>query len=163
MSTALRAGKISFTVWAVRKCRPRKASTLLQHMLKGIVKFNQIGKPVHAVSVGHGLADFPQHVADSGSGNTKASFIASRRLYQHARCRHQVSISAGTLFHAARIFLVKWFWAIYLMPPRILYQTECWHSHSKTSYLKYQSDLSCKYTCIREKRSIKITDNTVNI
>ena len=30
-------------------------------------------------------------------------------------------------------------------------------------YLKYQSDLSCKYTCIREKRSIKITDNTVNI
>ena len=44
-----------------------------------------------------------------------------------------------------------------------LYQTECWHSHSKTLYLKYQSDLSCKYTCIREKRSIKITDNTVNI
>ena len=40
-------------------------------MLKGIVKFNQIGKPVHAVSVGHGLANFPQHVADSGSGNTQ--------------------------------------------------------------------------------------------
>jgi len=48
-------------------------------------------------------------------GNTKAYLIASRRLYQCARCRHQVSITAGTLFHATKISLVKWFWAIYLM------------------------------------------------
>lgn len=90
LSTALRAGKISFTVWAVRKCRPRKASTLLRRMLKGIVKFNQIGKPVHAVSMGHGLADFPQHVADSGSGNTQV--LAARRTEMSPLSgRHEVN------------------------------------------------------------------------
>lgn len=41
--------------------------------------------------------------------------IASRHLYQCAHCRHQVSITADTLFHATKIPLVKWFWLIYLM------------------------------------------------
>ncbi|WP_409070236.1 transposase [Desulfobulbus sp.] len=48
-------------------------------------------------------------------GGTKAYPIASRHLYQCAQCRHQVSITADTLFHATKISLVKWFWAIYLM------------------------------------------------
>lgn len=48
-------------------------------------------------------------------GARKAYFIASRRLYQCAHCRHQVSVTADTLFHATKIPLVKWFWAIYLM------------------------------------------------
>lgn len=47
-------------------------------------------------------------------GGVKAYLIASRHLYQCAQCRHQVSITAGTLFHATKIPLVKWFWAIYL-------------------------------------------------
>jgi transposase-like protein len=37
-----------------------------------------------------------------------------RNLYQCSSCRHQVSVTAGTLFHATKISLVKWFWAIYL-------------------------------------------------
>jgi len=48
-------------------------------------------------------------------GGTKAYHVASRHLYQCAQCRHQVSITADTLFHATKIPLVKWFWAIYLM------------------------------------------------
>ena len=48
-------------------------------------------------------------------GGMKAYPIASRHLYQCAHCRHQVSITADTLFHATKIPLVKWFWAIYLM------------------------------------------------
>ena len=48
-------------------------------------------------------------------GNLKAYLIASRRLYQCAHCRHQVSITAGTLFHATKVPLVKWFCLIYLM------------------------------------------------
>ena len=48
-------------------------------------------------------------------GGTKAYHIASRHLYQCAHCRHQVSITADTLFHATKVSLVKWFWAIYLM------------------------------------------------
>ena len=46
---------------------------------------------------------------------TKAYHVASRRIYQCSQCRHQVSITADTLFHSTNIPLVKWFWAIYLM------------------------------------------------
>jgi len=42
------------------------------------------------------------------------SYITTRKLFQCAFCRHQVSITAGTLFHSTNLPLVKWFWAIYL-------------------------------------------------
>jgi len=48
-------------------------------------------------------------------GSQQYSFIATRKLYQCSTCRHQVSITADTLFHATKVPLVKWFWAIYLM------------------------------------------------
>ena len=44
----------------------------------------------------------------------KNSYITTRKVFQCAQCRHQVSITAGTLFHATNLPLVKWFWAIYL-------------------------------------------------
>ena len=47
-------------------------------------------------------------------GSQKSSFITSRKLYQCSHCRHQVSITADTMFHATKVPLVKWFWAIYL-------------------------------------------------
>lgn len=47
-------------------------------------------------------------------GFTKACYIATRKLYQCSKCRHQVSVTSGTLFHATKLPLVKWFWAIYL-------------------------------------------------
>ena len=45
---------------------------------------------------------------------TEASYITTRRVYQCCQCRHQVSTTAGTLFHSTNLPLVKWFWAIYL-------------------------------------------------
>lgn len=42
------------------------------------------------------------------------SYITTRKLFQCASCRYQVSITAGTLFHSTNLPLVKWFWAIYL-------------------------------------------------
>lgn len=42
------------------------------------------------------------------------SYIMTRKLFQCASCRYQVSITAGTLFHSTNLPLVKWFWAIYL-------------------------------------------------
>jgi len=42
-------------------------------------------------------------------------FVQTRRLFQCAGCRRQVSATAGTLFHKSKIPLQKWFWAIYLM------------------------------------------------
>ncbi len=47
-------------------------------------------------------------------GTKEFSFIASRQLYQCSNYRHQVSVTADTLFHATKVPLVKWFWAIYL-------------------------------------------------
>lgn len=47
-------------------------------------------------------------------GFTKACYIITRKLYQCSKCRQQVSVTADTLFHATKLPLVKWFWAIYL-------------------------------------------------
>lgn len=38
--------------------------------------------------------------------------LAARRLIQCAVCRHQASVTAGTMFHKTRIPLVHWFWMI---------------------------------------------------
>ena len=43
------------------------------------------------------------------------SVVSSRRLWQCRRCRHQVSITAGTIFHGTRIPLRKWFVAIFFL------------------------------------------------
>jgi len=39
--------------------------------------------------------------------------LPSRPLYECARCHRQTSVTAGTLFHATKLPLTKWFWAIY--------------------------------------------------
>ena len=48
-------------------------------------------------------------------GATRCHEIAGRKLYQCAGCRHQVSLTAGTLFHATKLGLTTWFLAIYHM------------------------------------------------
>ena len=48
-------------------------------------------------------------------GNSAAWFITTRKVYQCSDCQHQVSVTAGTLFHSTNLPLVKWFWAIYLV------------------------------------------------
>ena len=45
----------------------------------------------------------------------EASFVSSRRLWQCGRCRHQVSLTAGTVFHGTRVALRKWFLAIFFL------------------------------------------------
>jgi len=47
-------------------------------------------------------------------GSKKCSYVSTRKLHQCTQCRHQISVTADTLFHATKIPLVKWFWAIYL-------------------------------------------------
>ena len=46
---------------------------------------------------------------------SKATRIKTRRLLQCSKCHHQVSFTAGTIFHKTRTPLQKWFWAIYLV------------------------------------------------
>ena len=48
-------------------------------------------------------------------GESKHYHIEDRGLYQCVACKHQASLTAGTVMHKTRTPLVKWFWAIYLL------------------------------------------------
>lgn len=48
-------------------------------------------------------------------GNEKYYFHSIRHLYQCSKCKYQVSVTAGTVFHKTRTSLIKWFWLIFLM------------------------------------------------
>ena len=48
-------------------------------------------------------------------GHGSAWYLPGRRLYDCQRCRHQTSLTAGTIFHRTRTPLVKWYWLLYRM------------------------------------------------
>ena len=48
-------------------------------------------------------------------GGARCSDIKTRRLIQCTACRHQVSLTAGTIFHSTKLPLLVWFQAIYHM------------------------------------------------
>ena len=39
--------------------------------------------------------------------------MAVRQVHESARCSHQGSVTAGTIFHKTRVPLTGWFWAMY--------------------------------------------------
>ena len=48
-------------------------------------------------------------------GHTEAYFMMKRQVFQCTKCRHQTSVTAGTIFHRTHTPLRKWFWAMYLV------------------------------------------------
>jgi transposase-like protein len=48
-------------------------------------------------------------------GNRSAYELVKVRRWQCAGCRHQVSLTAGTILHNTKTSLTIWFWAAYLM------------------------------------------------
>ena len=48
-------------------------------------------------------------------GGDRYCAIEGRKLYQCKRCRHQASLTAGTIFHATNLPLTVWFQAMYLI------------------------------------------------
>jgi transposase-like protein len=46
-------------------------------------------------------------------GHDRGWLLKSRPVYECAHCHHQTSMTAGTLFHATKLSLRQWFWAIY--------------------------------------------------
>jgi transposase-like protein len=48
-------------------------------------------------------------------GHRRAYELVNQRRRQCAGCRHQVSLTAGTVLHRTKIPLTHWFWAAYLM------------------------------------------------
>ena len=47
--------------------------------------------------------------------SVKVGMHKTRGLYQCKKCRTQISLTAGTMFHKTRLPLKKWFWLILLM------------------------------------------------
>lgn len=81
--------------------------------------------------------------------------LSSRPLIQCAVCRHQTSITAGTLFHKTRIPLRTWFYLIYslvhdkggasssrLASELGMYQTTVWHMLHKIRHAMGRRDQS---------------------
>jgi transposase-like protein len=58
---------------------------------------------------------WPQGFACPRCGGGSRGYLASRRSYECAACGYQCSITAGTIFHKARVPLTGWFWALYRM------------------------------------------------
>jgi len=48
-------------------------------------------------------------------GHGRAYELVNQRRRQCAKCRHQVSLTSGTVLHRTKISLTDWFWAAYLM------------------------------------------------
>ena len=48
-------------------------------------------------------------------GHRRGYRLAAQRRWQCAACRHQVSLTAGTILHNTKTPLAVWFWAAYLM------------------------------------------------
>jgi hypothetical protein len=48
-------------------------------------------------------------------GHGGRAWLAERKLFQCNRCKHQVSLTAGTIFHSTKLPLTTWFLAIHLI------------------------------------------------
>lgn len=48
-------------------------------------------------------------------GHERAFELVNQRRRQCVQCRHQVSLTSGTILHRTKIPLTAWFWAAYLM------------------------------------------------
>ncbi|MBZ0193300.1 MAG: IS1595-like element ISCku1 family transposase [Candidatus Kuenenia stuttgartiensis] len=58
---------------------------------------------------------WPQGFVCPVCGHQKYYLISGRKLYQCVSCKHQTSLTAGTVMHRSRTPLLFWFWTIYLV------------------------------------------------
>jgi len=90
---------------------------------------------------------WPQGFICPNCNHDDAYHLPGRGLLQCTVCRHQASVTAGTIFHGTRIALRKWFWMIYMVAhdkggassTRIaqqldMYQKTVWHILQKIKH-----------------------------
>ncbi len=58
---------------------------------------------------------WPQGFVCPRCGGPSRGYLARRRVHECAGCGYQCSVTAGTIFHKARVPLRDWFWALYRM------------------------------------------------
>lgn len=71
-------------------------------------------------------------------GNTEGTRLSTRRAIQCGACRHQISVTAGTIFEKTRVSLLKWFWMIYLVA----------HDKGGASALRLANHLGMHYSTV---------------
>ena len=59
-------------------------------------------------------ARWPEGFRCAKCGGARAYVLRDRARYQCVDCRHQASVTAGTILHHSRVPLTKWFLAMYL-------------------------------------------------
>jgi Zn ribbon nucleic-acid-binding protein len=57
---------------------------------------------------------WPEGFRCPACGGERAWVLDRRHLWECAACRHQASVTAGTVMHRTRTPLRLWFWAAYL-------------------------------------------------
>jgi len=57
---------------------------------------------------------FPNGFECPKCGGREYYYLKTRQLCQCKKCRHQTSVTAGTVMHRTHVPLTTWFWAIYL-------------------------------------------------
>jgi hypothetical protein len=60
-------------------------------------------------------ARWPSGFVCRACGHDCGYLLSRRAIMQCSLCRHQTSVTAGTIFHKTRIPLLIWFWMIYLV------------------------------------------------
>ena len=74
-------------------------------------------------------------------GHERCYELVNQRRYQCAKCRHQISLTSGTILHRTKIPLTHWFWAAYLMTtdkrgvPALLLQRQLGLSCYETAWM----------------------------
>lgn len=58
---------------------------------------------------------WPEGFRCPACGSSDVGFLSTRRLWQCRACRHQTSVTAGTILHRTRLPLTTWFTAAYLV------------------------------------------------
>jgi len=77
-------------------------------------------------------------------GHGRAYELVIQRRHQCAKCRHQVSLTSGTVLHRTKTPLTCWFWAAYLMTTEkrgvsaLLLQRQLGLSRYETSWMMLQ-------------------------
>ena len=58
---------------------------------------------------------WPERFVCPQCGGVDCYHIKGRNKYQCVQCRHQASVTSGTVMHKSKLSLQTWFWAIYLV------------------------------------------------
>src|SRR5215470_3848158 len=104
-----------------------------------------------------GFCRWPDGFTCPRCGHEKAYELVKQRRRQCAQCRHQVSVTSGTVLHRTKIPLTHWFWAAYLITTdkrgvsALLLQRQLGLSRYETAWMMLHKLRRAMVNAIRER------------